>query len=46
MPYWLQQWQSLAKSSPNANLVEASPGTDILKLHEGLRKVESLLAIQ
>jgi hypothetical protein len=27
-------------------LVEASPGTNVLKLHEGLRKAESLLAIQ
>jgi hypothetical protein len=27
-------------------LVEAPPGTDVLKLHEGLRKAESLLAIQ
>jgi hypothetical protein len=27
-------------------LVEAPPGTDVLKLHEGLWKAESLLAIQ
>jgi hypothetical protein len=27
-------------------LVEAFPGTDVLKLHERLRKAESLLAIQ
>jgi hypothetical protein len=27
-------------------LVEAPPGTNVLKLHEGLRKAESLLAIQ
>jgi hypothetical protein len=27
-------------------LVEALPGTDVLKLQEKLRKVESLLAIQ
>jgi hypothetical protein len=27
-------------------LVEAPPGTDVLKLHGGLRKAESLLAIQ
>jgi hypothetical protein len=27
-------------------LVEAPPGTDVLKLHEGLRKAESSLAIQ
>jgi hypothetical protein len=27
-------------------LVEASQGTNVLKLHEGLRKAESLLAIQ
>jgi hypothetical protein len=27
-------------------LVEALPGTDVLKLHEGLRKAESSLAIQ
>jgi hypothetical protein len=27
-------------------LVEASPGTDVMKLHEELRKAESLLAIQ
>jgi hypothetical protein len=27
-------------------LVEAPPGTDVLKLHEGLRKAESWLAIQ
>jgi hypothetical protein len=43
---WLQQWQSLAKSPPNPDLVEAPPGTDVLKLHEGLRKAESSLAIQ
>ncbi len=43
---WLQQWQSSAKSSPNPDLVEAPPGTDVLKLHEGLRKAESSLGIQ
>jgi hypothetical protein len=43
---WLQQWQSSAKSPPNLNLVEAPLGTNVLKLHEGLRKAESLLAIQ
>jgi hypothetical protein len=43
---WLQQWQSSAKSPPNPDLVEAPPGTDVLKLHEGLRKAESSLAIQ
>ncbi len=43
---WWQQWQSSAKSPPNPDLVEAPPGTDVLKLHEGLRKAESLLAIQ
>jgi hypothetical protein len=43
---WLQQWQSSAKSPPNPDVVEAPPGMDILKLHEGLRKAESLLAIQ
>ncbi len=43
---WLQQWLSSAKSPPNPNLVEAPPGTDVLKLHEGLRKAESSLAIQ
>jgi hypothetical protein len=44
--FWLQQWQSSAKSPPNLDLVEAPPGTDVLKLHEGLRKAESSLAIQ
>ncbi len=34
---WLQQWQSSAKGPPNPDLVEAPPGTDVLKLHEGLR---------
>ncbi len=43
---WLQQWQSSAKSPPNPNSVEAPPETDVLKLHEGLRKAESSLAIQ
>ena len=43
---WLQQWQSSAKSPPNPDLVEAPPGTDVLKLHEELRKAESSLAIQ
>ncbi len=43
---WLQQWQSSAKSPPNPDLVEAPPGTDVLKLHEGLRTAESSLAIQ
>jgi hypothetical protein len=43
---WLQQWQSSAKSPPNPDLVEAPSGTNVLKLHEGLRKAKSLLAIQ
>ncbi len=43
---WLQQWQSSAKSPPHPDLVEAPPGTDVLKLHEGLQKAESSLAIQ
>ncbi len=43
---WLQQWQSSAKSPLNPDLVKAPPGTDVLKLHEGLRKAESSLAIQ
>ncbi len=43
---WLQQWQSSAKSPPNPHLVEAPPGTDVLKLHEGLLKAVSSLAIQ
>jgi hypothetical protein len=43
---WLQQWQSSAKSPPNPDLVEAPPETNVLKLHEGLRKAESSLAIQ
>jgi hypothetical protein len=43
---WLHQWQSSAKSPPNPDLVEAPLGTDVLKLHKGLRKAESLLAIQ
>jgi hypothetical protein len=43
---WLQQWQSSAKSPPNPDLVEAPLETDDLKLHEGLWKAESSLAIQ
>ncbi len=43
---WLQKWQSSAKSLLNRDLVEAPLGTDILKLHKGLRKAESSLAIQ
>jgi hypothetical protein len=43
---WLQQWQSSAKSPPKPDLVEAPPGTDVLKLYEGLRMAESLLASQ
>jgi hypothetical protein len=42
----LEQWQSSAKSPLNPNLVEALLGTDVWQLHEGLRKAESLLAIQ
>jgi hypothetical protein len=42
----LQQWQSSAKSCFNPDLVEAPPGTDVKKLHKGLRKAKSLLAIQ
>jgi hypothetical protein len=38
-------WSS-AKIPLNPNVVEAPPGTDVLKLHEGLRKAESSLAIQ
>ncbi len=44
--FWLRQWQSAARSPPNPDLVEASLGTNVLKLHEGLRKAESSLAIQ
>jgi hypothetical protein len=43
---WLQQWQSSAKTRLNRDLVQAPSGTDVLKLHEGLRKAESSLAIQ
>jgi hypothetical protein len=43
---WLQQWYSSARSPRNPNLVEAPPGTDVLKHYEGLRKAESSLAIQ
>ncbi len=43
---WLQQWPSSAKSPHNPDLAEASLEIDILKLHEGLRKAESSLAIQ
>jgi hypothetical protein len=43
---WVQQWQSSAKSPPNPDLVEAPLGTDVLKLHEGLRKAQISLAIQ
>ncbi len=43
---WLQQWQSSAKSPPNPDLVEATLGTDVWKLQEGLWKAESLLAFQ
>jgi hypothetical protein len=43
---WLQQWQSSARSPHNPDLVEAPLGTNVLKLHEELRKAESLLAIQ
>jgi hypothetical protein len=42
----LLKCQSSAKSSPNHDLVEPPLGTNILKLFEGLRKAESLLAIQ
>jgi hypothetical protein len=42
----LQQWQSSAISPPDHDLVETPPGTDVQKLHEGLRKEESSLAIQ
>jgi hypothetical protein len=42
----LQQWQSSAKSPPNPDLVEAPPGTDVSKLHEGLKKAEILLAMK
>ncbi len=41
----LQQWQSSAKSLPNPDLAEAPPGTNVLKLHKGLRMAESSLAI-
>jgi hypothetical protein len=43
---WLQQWQSSAKRPPNPDLVEATLGTNFLKLHERLRKAVSLLSIQ
>jgi hypothetical protein len=35
-----------SKRPPNAALVEAPPGTNVLKLHDRLRKAESMLAIQ
>ncbi len=43
---WLRQWQSLAKSPPSPDLVKSPSGTNVLKLHEGLKKAESTLAIQ
>jgi hypothetical protein len=46
MPFGSSSLQSLAKGPTNPDLVEAPPGTDVLKLHEGLRKAESLLTIQ
>jgi hypothetical protein len=41
----LQQWQSLAENPPNPDVVKVPPETNVLKLYEGLRKVESSLAI-
>ncbi len=41
----VQQWQSSTKCPPNPDLDEASLETDVLKLHERLRKAESSLAI-
>jgi hypothetical protein len=41
----LQQWQISAKCPLNPDLVKASMGTDVLKLHRGLRKTETLLTI-
>jgi hypothetical protein len=35
-----------SQKPPNPNLVEAPPGKDFMRLHEGLRKAESSLAIQ
>ncbi len=43
---WLQQWLSSAQSPTNTDLVEAPPGTNVLKLHEGLKKAGRSLAIQ
>ncbi len=45
-PLWLRQWQFSAWSPLNPDLVQAPPGTDMIKLHEGLRKAESSFAIQ
>jgi hypothetical protein len=41
----LQQWLSSTKSPPNSDLDEAPPGMDVLKLHDGVKKAESSLAI-
>jgi hypothetical protein len=35
-----------SKKPSQPRLLEAPPGTDVLKLHKGLRKAESSLAIQ
>ncbi len=41
----LQQQKSSAKSPSNPKLVEDPPGINVLKLHQGLKTAESLLAI-
>ncbi len=43
---WLQQWQASAPHPANPTSIEAPPGTDVLVLHQHLRKPESSLAVQ
>jgi hypothetical protein len=43
---WLQQWQASAPHPANPDSIEAPPGTDIVTLHQHLRKPESSLAVQ
>ncbi len=43
---WLQQWRALAPYPANPTSIEAPPGTDVLALHQHLRKPESSLAMQ
>jgi hypothetical protein len=44
--YWRSMWQASAKCPAPSTSIEAPPSTDVLALHQLLRKPELALAVQ